>query len=92
MGIEIASNLQSLHMTKFEIAEIIESDLAAYNLVVQVSQQDESLLITLIRPLDSNLSYTSLTRAIAARIKTLQLPGINTLLLYSRILGEYDID
>ena len=79
-------------MTEFEIAEIIESDLAAYNLVLQVSQQNESLLITLIRPLYSNLSYTALTKAIAARIKTLQLPGINTQLQYSRFLGEYDLD
>ena len=79
-------------MTEDEIAETLESELAAYNLVVQVAQQGEVLLITLNRPVDSNLYYTALTEVITARIKTLKLPGIRTLLLYSRVLGEYDID
>lgn len=79
-------------MTEVEIGELLESDLAAYNLVVQVTQQDEYLLITLNRPADSNLCYTALTEAITAQIKTLQLPGIHTLVVYSRVLGEYDVD
>lgn len=73
-------------MTEVEIHELLESDLAAYNLVVQVTHQDECLLITLNRPADSILDYTALTEAITARIKTLQLPGIHTILLGSRVL------
>jgi hypothetical protein len=79
-------------MTEVEIGELLESDLTAYNLVVQAIQQDECLLVTLNRPADSNLDYTALTEAITARIKTLQLPGIHTLVLCSRVLGEYDVD
>lgn len=79
-------------MTEVELSELLESDLAAYNLVVQVTEQDEYLLITLNRSADSNLDYTALTEAITARIKTLQLPGIRTLGLCSRVLGEIELD
>jgi hypothetical protein len=79
-------------MSEVEIGELLESDLITYSLVVQVTRQDECLLIMLNRPADSNLDYTALTKAITARIKTLQVAGIHTLLLYSRILGEYDVD
>lgn len=79
-------------MSEIEIGELLESDLIAYRLVVQVTRQDECLLIMLNRPADSNLDYTGLTKAITARIKTLQVAGIHTLVLYSRVLGEYDVD
>ena len=78
-------------MTEVELSELLESDLAAYNLVVQASQQDECLLITLNRPADCDLDYTALTEVITARIKTLH-PEIHTLLLCSRVLGEYEVD
>lgn len=79
-------------MSAVEIDELLESDLAGYNLVVQVTQQDECLLVMLNRPADSDLDYPALTETITARIRMLELAGIHNLLLCSRVLGEYDAD
>ena len=79
-------------MTEAELSELLDRELAAYNLVVQVTQQDTYLLITLNRPADSNLDCTALAEVIKARINTLHLPGIHTLVLCSRVLGEYELD
>lgn len=43
------------------------------------------------RPADSCLDYTTLTAEIAERIETLHLP-IRTVMLCSRVLGEYEVD
>ncbi len=79
-------------MTEIDIGELLEKDLTAYNLVVQVSQQDDCLLIMLNRSAEDRVDYTTLTAEIADRIKALHLPEIHTLLLCSRVLGEYEVD
>lgn len=78
-------------MTEVDIGELLERDLVAYDLVVQVSGQDDCLLVMLNRPADSCLDYTTLSAEIVERIETLHLP-IRTMMLCSRVLGEYEVD
>ncbi len=78
--------------SNFDLNQLLEKDLAAYNLVVQTSQQDECLSVVLNRPVDVHLDYTAIAKIITERIKTLQLTEIHSLFLSSRVLGEYDVD
>ncbi len=76
----------------FDLNQLLEQDLAAYNLVVQASQQDQCLTIVLNRSTDTHLDYSAIAKIITERIKTLQLGEIHSLFLSSRVLGEHDLD
>jgi hypothetical protein len=79
-------------MTAFNLNQLLEQALAAYNLVVQASQQDECLSIVLNRPAEEHLDYSAIAKIITERVKTLEIGEIHSLFLSSRVLGEYDVD
>jgi hypothetical protein len=79
-------------MTASDLNQLLEQDLAAYNLVVQATQQDECLSVVLNRPGEEHLDYSAIAKIITDKIKTLEIGEIHSLFLSSRVLGEYDLD
>ncbi|WP_009632988.1 phage holin family protein [Synechocystis sp. PCC 7509] len=79
-------------MTASDLNQLLEQDLASYNLVVQATQQDECLNVVLNRPAKEHIDYSAIANIIIDRIKTLSLGEIHSLVLSSRVLGEYDTD
>jgi Zn-dependent protease with chaperone function len=78
--------------TEIEIAAALEQYLAGYNLNIQVTQQEHQLLIILNRPAEISLDYSHIVAEITSHVRDLQLTDISYLLIYSRVLGEFEPD
>jgi hypothetical protein len=79
-------------MTPDQIAEFLEQSLASHNVVVQATEEQGYLIVTLNRSTDSPLNYPEITDRITALLKPLQLPSVHSVMLYSRALGEFEPD
>jgi len=75
-----------------EITASLDALLAGHNLSIQVIQQEQQLLVILNRPTASHLDYNRVSKSITDYVLALQLPDIYFLVIYSRVLGEFDPD
>jgi len=75
-----------------DIEEILEKTLNKYQLQVQVLQQDQSISVILNRCSNRYLNYSNLTKIIQDQVQNLGLSQIETLVIYSRPLGEHEAD
>jgi len=83
---------EPLNHSTTEITASLDALLAGHNLSIQVIQQEQQLLVILNRAAASHLDYNRLSRSITDHVLALQLPDIYFLVIYSRVLGEFDPD
>lgn len=93
MDTELNMNAQlNPELSNEQIQQHLEQTLNDPNVCCQVVRQDPYLLVYLNREPEHSLNYSTVSQLFSEAIARLQLPDIQFLGLYSRVIGETDPD